>query len=174
MHRKGAGGKGVRRSLPNISILLYHTIRMTPILDSCACRKRKLRESSVNLNGWMIIRVNFLGLPQLPLRFRHPTTSMHFATRCLLPLTRCKPAQYTSKRGFHAFQCVPRLKPWLGASPLRVLRSDVHPFACRRMFHTSFCEPSLALWVILRKYLLIIPESAARHGHVTRPKPGTG
>lgn len=28
--------------------------------------------------------------------------------------------------------------------------------------------------VTLHKYLLIIPEPVARHGHVTRPKPGTG
>lgn len=134
-----------------ISPQLFRTFVLYDMHDCyfnlCACRKRKLRESSMDLYEWMIIRVNFLGRPQLPLRFRHPTTSMHFATRSLLPITRCKPAQYASKRGFHAFQCAPRLTPRLGVAPsLRVFFSDVPPFACRRMLHASSGEPLLVPW----------------------------
>jgi len=103
------------------------------------------------------------------------TTSMHFATRSLPPLTRCKLAQYTSKRCFHAFQSAPRLKPQLWvATPLRVSRPNASPFACRRMFHATPGESPSAPRVTLHQPPMITPEPAVRHGHVTRPKPGTG
>ena len=48
------------------------------------------------------------------------------------------------------------------------------PFMCRRMLHASFGELLLAPSVTPRFPLTIPPKLAARHGHVTRPKPGTG
>ena len=80
----------------------------------------------------------------LPVPSPSSTTSMHFATRSLTRLARCKPTHCVSNRGFHAFQSAPGPKSRPGiAGLLRFSRQNVPPFVCRRMLHASFGEPLL-------------------------------
>jgi hypothetical protein len=122
-----------------IGMAFIHNPRL--IYPSRTRRARPLScgANDLNLCGRMITRVNFFGGCGSHFRFRHPATSMRFATRSLPSLTRCTPVQYAPKRGLRALQCAPGLNPRLRA-PSVISHPNDPPHACRRTFHTSFGE----------------------------------